>query len=189
MIAFYLGLLRDEEDKEVFERLYMENRQKLCFIARKVVNNEADAEDAVQTCFLNLAENFHKYREQPYTNLEKLCSVIAKNTALDMVRHRNFETSFSDIGEYMEENLPDIDEDVLTKILTRERNEVIAKAMFQLEEDERNLMYMRYGLWMKPKDMAELLHSSSAVIRKKTLRCRNKLAKILEAEGYGEDIG
>lgn len=188
MIALYLGLLKTEEDRVLFEKLYEENKQKLCFVARKVLNNEADVEDAVHTCFLNLAENFHKYREQSYVNLEKLCSVITKNAALDIVRHQGFEGTFSEIGEYMNDNLPNLSTDVLQDVLLQEQEEVLANAIRKLTEEEKTLMYLRYGLWLKPKDIAELLHSSSMSVRKKTLKCRNKLAKILEAEGYGEAI-
>lgn len=188
MIAFYLNLLETEDDKKIFEKLYEENKQKLFFIANKVLANEADAEDAVHTCFLNLAENFHKYREQSYVNLEKLCSVITKNVALDVVRHKKFESTYSDNIDFLDSSLPDLETDVLQDVMHREREEVLAKAMRQLTEEERALMYLRYGLLLKPKDIADLMNSSSMSIRKKTLHCRNKLARILEVEGYGEDI-
>lgn len=188
MIAFYLNLLETEDDKKIFEKLYEENKQKLFFIANRVLVNEADAEDAVHTCFLNLAENFHKYREQSYVNLEKLCSVITKNVALDVVRHKKFESTYSDNIDLLDSGLPDLETDVLQDVMHREREEVLAKAMRQLTEEERALMYLRYGLLLKPKDIADLMNSSSMSIRKKTLHCRNKLARILEVEGYGEDI-
>ena len=187
MITFYLSLLETEEDRKRFEKLYEENKQKLCFVARKVLRNEADVEDAVHTCFLNLAENFHKYREQSYVNLEKLCSVITKNAALDLVRRQSIEGSFSDIGTYVDDSLPDLSTDVLQDVLMQEKEDVLAKALRQLTEEERMLMYLRYGLLLKPKDIADIMHSSSMSIRKKTLNCRNKLATLLEVEGYGED--
>ena len=188
MITFYLNLLETEEDKAVFEKLYQENLQKLFYVANKVLGNEADAEDAVHACFLNLAENFHKYREESYVSLEKLCSVITKNVALDVVRHKRYETILSDNSDCWSDGLPDLNVDILQDVLHKEKEEVLAKAMSQLTHEEQSLMYLRYGLLLKPKDIARILNSSSMSIRKKTLNCRNKLARILEVEGYGEDI-
>ena len=188
MITFYLSLLETEEDKAIFDRLYRENKQKLFFVANKVMGNEMDAEDVVHTCFLNLAEHFHKYRERSYDTLEKMCTTITKNVALDVLRHRKFECTFSESGAYLDGNLPDLDTDVLREVLHNEQADVLERAMLQLTEEERMLMYLRYGMLLKPKDIAELLKSSSVSIRKKTLHCRDKLAKILEVEGYGEDI-
>lgn len=187
MITFYLNLLETDDDKKIFEKLYEENKQKLYLVANKVLVNEADAEDAVHTCFLNLAEHFHKYRERSYDTLEKMCTMITKNVALDIVRHRKYESTVMESSAYLDDNLPDLETDVLRDVIHNEQEEVLGKAMFQLTEEERALMYLRYGMLLKPKDIAELLNSSSASIRKKTLYCRNKLAKILEVEGYGED--
>jgi RNA polymerase sigma factor (sigma-70 family) len=117
-----------------------------------------------------------------------MCSVITKNVALDMMRRRKFESTYFDNSDYLDSSLPDLENDVLQDVMHHERTEVIEKAMSLLTEDERALMYMRYGLLLKPKDIANLMNSSSAFIRKKTLYCRNKLARILEVEGYGEDI-
>ena len=177
----YVSMLETEDDRKVFQELYEANRQKLYFMALKVVQNEENAEDAVHTSFLKLAENFAKYRQKSYENLEKLCGTIVVNTANDMAR------AYARRGEVAgegEEYLPDIAPDILEQLLEQNDRRLIAEALMELKDEERHLLYLQYGLEIKPKEIGELLNMTSASVRRKMLRCRNKLAKILEDEKY-----
>ena len=50
----YMALV-DDEDLPKFEQLYKNYRQQLYAIAYSILNNEQDAEDAVQTAYINIA--------------------------------------------------------------------------------------------------------------------------------------
>ena len=56
----YLQMLETEADRSKFERLYYRHRDMMFRVARKYLNNEMDAEDAVHQAFVTLAENFSK---------------------------------------------------------------------------------------------------------------------------------
>ena len=47
MIALYLALV-DEEQKDKFEQVYYKYRNLLYYVAYEILQNERDAEDAVQ---------------------------------------------------------------------------------------------------------------------------------------------
>ena len=61
MIALYLALV-DEEQKDKFEQVYYKYRNLLYYIAYEILQNERDAEDAVQedvsSCGKKHSENF-----------------------------------------------------------------------------------------------------------------------------------
>lgn len=44
----YLQMIESDDDKEKFEEIYTRYRRLMYFVAFKVVQNEPDAEDAVQ---------------------------------------------------------------------------------------------------------------------------------------------
>lgn len=184
MIIVYLSMLESDSDREIFSRLYNENKQKLIYIARKLVRNDADAEDAVHNCFLNLAENFDKYHNQPYENLAKLCRTITRNAAIDVVRKYETEGDVLNGTELKEDWLLDSSQDVESMLIAQEDIELMDQALMELEEEERDILYLQYVLGLKPKDIAVLYKVTSAVIRKRTFNCRAKLAKILEDEKY-----
>ena len=60
------SMLESKADKAVLQRLYRENAKVLYGIAWRIVQNEAEAEEAVCTCFGKLAEDFSHFREQDY---------------------------------------------------------------------------------------------------------------------------
>lgn len=180
----YLSMLETEADKILFERLYVEDRQMLYLIAFKVLGNVSDSEDAVHTCFLNLAKNFEKYRYESYENLEKLCRAIVKNAAMDIVRTRSKLTQFSEEAELGEEAIIDDGPDILEQLILKHDRKIVFKALMGLTESERELLDLQYSLGMKPKDIAKIFNISSDAARARLLRCRAKLAALLEENGY-----
>ena len=180
----YLSMLETDSDRDVFQKLYDENRQKLYYIAYKILHHEADAEDAVHTCFVKMAEHFAKYRHLPYEDLVKLCCTIVRHTATDTTREYAKKGIFYDGVGQGEDQIPDVLPDVLDQLIERCENDLIMQALMHLTEEEREFLNLQYGLGLKPKDIGSLLGMPSQAVRKKMLRLRNKLAKVLEGEEY-----
>lgn len=180
----YLNMLEAETDREIFQKLYEENKQMLVHIVRKILRNEADVEDAVHTCFLHLAENFSRYRNQPYDNLVKLSIVIAKNIATDMSRdyQKVGDISEEDIG--WEEHMEDITPGVLEILIKKYEERLLDQAVKQLSDEERRFIFLRYVLEFKPMTIAKIYNMDYEMVRKKLHRSKSKLAKILEGEEY-----
>lgn len=182
-MVMYFSVLETESDRDVFQKLYRENRQKLYAIARKRLPSEADAEDAVHTCFLKMAERFADYRHQPYKNLERIACIIVCNAATDIWRKYQNNATLTDEADFCED-IPDVSQDVLEQVMEKFTQSLVAQALMELTKEERDLLNLQYGMGLKPKTIGKMLEVSSGTVRKKTLRCRNKLAKILEDKGY-----
>jgi len=182
-MVMYLSVLETESDRDVFQRLYEENRQKLYYIARKRLQSEADAEDAVHTCFLKIAEKFADYRYQPYENLVRIACVAVRHASTDILRKYQKKASFTD-ETVICGDIPDVAPDVLEQLIGKVEQSLVAQALMELTEEERDILNLQYGMGLKPKAVGKMLGISSEAVRKKTLRCRNKLAKILEDKGY-----
>ena len=168
-----------QSDNEILQKLYVENKQKLYYIAWKILRNETDAEEAVHICFLKMTEKISKYRKQPYENLVKLCNTIVKHVAADIARQGEKQACFADGINMDEAEVADEEPDILYRLIREYENQCVTEAMMQLTEKERELLMLQYELELRPKEIGELLGISSAVVRKRMLRCRKKIAGIL----------
>lgn len=59
-LLVYLKMIDSEEDKSKFERIYCKYRGLLTYVARGIVGDVADAEDAVHQAFVSIIENLDK---------------------------------------------------------------------------------------------------------------------------------
>lgn len=174
-----------EEDKEILQKLYQRNKQKLYYMAWKIIRDDMLAEEAIHMCFLKLIEHFEKYREQSYENLEKLCGAIVINSARDIAReYARKEPLEQEQSGLKEELVRDYMPDVLQQIIEQDEQKLIVEALRRLEPEEYHFLYLQYGLGIKPKEIGKLMNVPSSVVRKKMLKCRKKLAKILEDDRY-----
>ena len=62
MLAIYLTLIDNEDDKKSFEDLYNQNRSKAYAIAFNILKNKTLAEEACSEAFFSLAKSFQKIK-------------------------------------------------------------------------------------------------------------------------------
>lgn len=183
-MIIYFNMLETEDDRDVCQKLYEENKQKLFRIANKILQNPADAEDAVQICFSKIIDDFDNYRNIPYDELVIMCQTIVKHDAIDIIREHKKTVNFTDEMHLGEDDVAIFTPDILDQLVKHYEQNLVVQAIMELKEDERELMYLQYVTGLKPKDIAKLFDTTSSVIRKKTLKCRNKLARVLEGYEY-----
>lgn len=56
MLALYLAYLDDENDKKLFEEIYLSHRKQMVILAITILGSEDDAQDAVGDVFLRIAQ-------------------------------------------------------------------------------------------------------------------------------------
>ena len=52
MLILYMSFIDDEIHRRLFEKIYMTYRKQMFLVARAVLSNDSDAEDAVHDVFL-----------------------------------------------------------------------------------------------------------------------------------------
>lgn len=55
-VLIYMQMIASDEDKSKFEQIYLTYRKLMFFVARSILKNDADAEDAVHTAFVSIIE-------------------------------------------------------------------------------------------------------------------------------------
>ncbi len=64
MLALYMSFIDDESHRRLFEKIYIEYRDPMFFMARSVLGNDSDAEDIVHDVFLRIAKKAHGKDQQ-----------------------------------------------------------------------------------------------------------------------------
>jgi len=177
----YAWVLQTEEDKAVFNKLYEQYQQPFYHIAFKILHNEFDAEDAVHNAFVKMALNFYRYRLKPYNSLVKICRAIVRHEAFNILRDYKKHAVFTSTWD--EEKVEDPSRDILSELIMKYEFDQVTAAIMQLEEWEREFLYLQYVLGLKPKEIGMRLGMTSQKVRSRMMLIRNKVARILLSKG------
>lgn len=148
--------LKSESEKKFFCKFCKENRLKLFVVALKVLHDEAAAEDAVLSCFTNLAKAFEQYSHLSPKELSQMCCSVVWCIAHNMA---------------MAHSLQNVKSNATDSSLT---------------EEEKQLLILKYVLELKNKQIGELLGISEFVIYKKISTSQKKLPQYTEDIEYAK---
>ncbi len=178
MLALYLSIIEDDNDRAKFEILYNKYRKRMLSAADSVLHNKEDAEDVVHETFIKIARNMRSIGD-PNSN-ETLSYVMkaAKNTAINLSKKKaaeNKHIQFEDV-----ENISD--GQFLEKLRIQENFEEVVKAIRGLNDTYRDVLFYYFVRGMKAKDIADLLGRSNSAVQQQIIRGKKKLLEILEKD-------
>jgi RNA polymerase sigma-70 factor (ECF subfamily) len=160
-----LSYIRDEEFV-LFMKKYKFNMFRL---AKSVLHNDADAEDAVGETILKAFQNLRSLRS--IESMKPWIMKILFNESCSMARRM----SRMDLVEDMEKHAGSTSD---------ERNELWT-FVAALEEEYRSVVILFYYEDMSIRDICEVLGLPSGTVKARLSRARKKLKSILENEGGG----
>jgi len=180
VLYFYLAMLETQEDKDKMAVLYEMYREYLLNVARKVLHNDSDAEDALHQAFLRIANNFTNIGDVSSHQTRNYLVIIVTGIALNVQnkRRREGELFFEDIGE-AEDDLV-IEDQVL-------KYETLWDAVEQLQPMQEEILYLRYFEGLSVKEVAKRMNLSESATKKRLERARHALRKVLSEEQEEND--
>lgn len=176
MLQLYLALIDEEWDLIRFEEAYYEYKGLLHYIAKKFLQDEHRAEDAVQEAFLRIAKNFHKVGNVKTTSTKNFFILITRRVCLNLLeREEKFSTATEEEislfeNSYTPGSLPDSfagEAELIRQILS-------------LPESMQSVLYLQAVYGFNAKETANLLGISVGAVWKRTSRARAILKKELE---------
>ena len=159
-------------DVEVFALLYDRYVQPLYHYCYHRTNNVHDAEDLTSQTFLAALEAFPHYRWDGH--FAAWLFTIARNKVVDYYRRRpNLPLEESTVS------FPHPDLAVETEI--SQQNGVLLHAIRELNEDEQELILLRYVAELSFVELGKVLHKSEGATKKMVYRLLARLKSQLEA--------
>lgn len=168
-----------QEQNEKLERLYSSYRQRLYYVALKILQEPADAEDAVQDAFLRIRDHLDQISEENGHKTTSFLVVVVRHIAIDYLRKRKKEVSYS-----MEAL------DRLVRLETEEPQALgsdLEEAFQQLSFDHAEILRLKYYQDFSNAEIAGILGISESSVRKRLSRARKKLEE-LTAEGNEHEV-
>ena len=176
----FVSMFETEWKRRILKKFYQENRTKWYHIARKIVGNDADAEDAIHKGFMNFAKRYGKYRQLSDIELIRLCTAMIRNVAYDIVRNRKNKEEFSKEVDLEQGEIINSNQKSLENLIQETKQSILVQAMMELSEEEREFLSLLYSTKLQPREIEELFHIAAQEVEEKRLQCRNKLTRIIQ---------
>lgn len=170
-MLIYFQIIQSEEDKTKFEQLYLTYRSLMFFVARKLLRENSDAEDAVHQAFLYLIENLHKIHNIDCPETKAYVAIITENKAIDILRSRKhlYPGAFDEAVSGAEIFLPE--------------SGSLSAALAKLPVKYRNVILLRFAYGYTTKELAGMYGCSVDAAQKLVWRSKLALKERLEKDG------
>lgn len=174
-MLIYTQMLDTPEERSKFELIYHTYRGLMFHVANRILNNEHDAEDAVQQAFFAVLKNLEKFSEVRCPKSKSLIVTIVERKAIDLYRVKQRHAAVPLEEEYI--NVPSASE--VDAIPDRT---VLAKAMAMLPTRYRELLFLKYDNGYSEREIAVMCSMTEANVNKTIQRAKKKLESILEEQ-------
>lgn len=184
MLAFYMAMLDEPEDKVEFERAYNKYRGKMLARAYSIIGNYHDAEEAVSNAFFIIAKNFAKLKKRSAQERAAYYNVVTKNCSYDILRkqERRNEVPLPEDEEFIDQS-----SDVSDQVLYDFGYERVVEAIRSMPDIYAEALYMQNVTGLSTREIALTVGETEETIRKRLERARKKLRDILEKQGIKVD--
>ena len=175
---FYLAMIDDPQDRDLFEHLYRTYGKSMMSNALKVVRDYHWAEDVVSESFIKVAVHFEKIKRMTEQERKNYLGIIVRNTAIDIYRKRDKmpteeELSYKTDATYTLEDV----------FFTQNTYDEIRSAIQELKDQHRDVLLLRLIYEHSAAETAKLLGISAGTVDVRFHRAKKELVKILEKKG------
>ena len=172
-------------DSAAFEGLVMPHWNALLRATQRILRNREDAEDAVQTAFLDAFRNLNGFRGR--SRFSSWLTRIAMNAALMRLRvsRQKRETSFDEVADtdgaqskfYPVETRPNPEQEYLSK----EGRVLFEEGLKKLGRLDVEVLHLRNVQELSAKETARILELPLGTVKARLHRARTKLARHVQS--------
>ena len=169
-MLIYIQTVDTQDEQGLFERIYLDYRDRMMAVAYGLLQDRYDAEDAVHQAFVYIAENPDKFRESQSKRTKSYIMKLVESRAIDILRRRrrkSVELEEAQLGQ--EQQYPGLSE--------------LAGCMAQLPIRYRNVLILRHAYGYGYDEIGKLMGLSESNARRMVARAKDKLADICRKEG------
>lgn len=157
----------EEELLEIIKK----NKTQLYKVAKSILNDEEDINDAIQETLINAYNKIDTLKNKKYIEtwitrilINKCYDIIDKNK----VHERKVQKAIDTYSNYENDNF--------------EQRTIVQKAVSQIDEDLKLIVIMYYYNQFSVKEISKIMDIPSGTVKSKLSRARTKLYEILKRE-------
>lgn len=158
--------------------LYKQYAQRLYMTCLRIVNNAADAEEAMQDSFLKILTRLDQYHEAQ--SFDAWIKQIAIHTAIDYVRRKTPEWEELHDNVTAEENDSSSEEELEYSV------KQVKEGMTKLADGYRLILSLYLFEGYDTEEIAEILHIQPPSVRSQYMRAKRKLIEIIGDKIHGQ---
>lgn len=170
----YLLVIDDPEDRMRFEEMAKTYRGLMFKVARDILKQDEDAEDAVQKALWAVARNYDTIRDKPEPVQRSYLVIAAENHAKNVYKKRK---------RRREQNL---DIDSPRKVYHYVTDNKLAECILELPLDYREVILLKYFHGYTLKEIARIQGISQSKAEKLNQEAKRLLKQLYEMEGTHE---
>lgn len=166
----YLQAVGTEEDKCKFELLYQHYNKLMFMVAKDILHNDQDAENAVHLAFESIVQHMEKVDEPISRRTQGFVAVITRRKAIDMYRYKQRRPAAS------------LRETFVGDTFELPAAGALATAMAKLPPRYRDFLLLKYDSGYSNKELVSILGIGYAGIHSLDTRSKNRLRELLLEE-------
>ncbi|MBQ7032557.1 MAG: sigma-70 family RNA polymerase sigma factor [Clostridia bacterium] len=171
----------DWEDAEKLKRLYLKYRTFLACSARKILQEDALAEDAVHNTFEKLTGCLYKVDESDEHKSRRFLQKMCVNLAKTMLKKRTKLLRNADLLEEMDV-AEDHGSDLLSAYVNKETLGAVIREVKSMEDKYQSVFFMKCNDEFSYEEIADRLEMDPAAVRKRMQRIRSRLITVAKEE-------
>ena len=171
----FTQMLEAPDERLKIEEIFHTYGNLMFHVANKILNNDHDAEDAVQQALFAVYQNLEKFSEIKCPQSRSFIVTIVERKAIDLYRakQRNAVVPFEE--EFINVPAPSVVD------AAAERTD-LAKAMALLPTRYRELLFLKFDNGYSEREIAVMCSMTEANVKKTIQRARKKLESILNGQ-------
>jgi RNA polymerase sigma-70 factor (ECF subfamily) len=181
-------------DEAAYAACVRTNYNRLLIVARRILGNEEDASDAVQDAFLSAFKSMSQFKG--HSRLGTWLHRIVVNAALGRLRkrQRHPEKSIEDLLPHFGEGEHQLDPPVPWRVTPEtilqgeETRTLVQRCIGQLPETYRIVLLLRDIEGLATEETAQVLDTSTAVVKTRLHRARQALRTMLDPHFRGGTV-
>ena len=166
----YLQMIETQEEKIKFEALYEEYRGYMYHIAYKILQHDRDAEDAVHSAFVTIAENIQKFSDPLCPKTKSYIVTIIESRAIDLYRRKQRHPEVA------------LEEAALGLQIEYTGENGIAKCIGQLPARYRHVLVLKHLHGFNNREVAKMFKTTETNVAKLYQRAKTRLRELCQKE-------
>ena len=171
----FTQMLETADERLKIEEIFHAYGNLMFHVANKILNNDHDAEDAVQQALFTIYQNLEKFSEIKCPQSRSFIVTIVERKAIDLYRTKQRDAAIPFEEEFINVPAPS----VVNAVAERTN---LAKAMAMLPTRYRELLFLKYDNGYSEREIAVMYSMTEANVKKTIQRAKKKLESILKGQ-------